>query len=42
MYGEMINELCSLGRADAAARFEELWNTLKETRYVPVLWRLLA
>jgi hypothetical protein len=37
VYGEMVNELCSTGRAEAAARMEELWNTLDEARFVPVL-----
>jgi hypothetical protein len=33
----MVNELCSLGRAEAAAHMEELWNSLDESQYEPVL-----
>ncbi|HVW07106.1 MAG TPA: hypothetical protein VHC90_00905 [Bryobacteraceae bacterium] len=35
--GEMVNDLCSSDRAEAAAHMEELWNTLDEAQYVPVL-----
>jgi|SRR5581483_2000466 len=37
VFGEMVNVLCSLGHEEAAVRFEELWNTLHESQYVPVL-----
>jgi hypothetical protein len=37
VYGETVNEFCSHGRADAAAGMEELWNSLEESEYIPVL-----
>src|SRR5579871_4881062 len=36
VFGEMVNLLCSVGREEAAVRFEELWNTLTEAKTVPV------
>jgi len=37
VYGETVNQMCSCGSAEAAARMEELWNSLEESQYVPVL-----
>jgi len=37
VYGETVNQMCSCGSAEAAVRMEELWNSLEESRYIPVL-----
>jgi hypothetical protein len=37
VYGETVNEMCSRGSAEAAVRMEELWNSLEESQYIPVL-----
>jgi hypothetical protein len=37
VYGETVNEMCSCGSAEAAVQMEELWNSLEESQYVPVL-----
>jgi hypothetical protein len=37
VYGETVNEFCCHGRADAALGMEELWNSLEESKYIPVL-----
>lgn len=37
VYGETVNEMCSCGSAEAAVQMEELWNSLEESRYIPVL-----
>jgi hypothetical protein len=37
VYGETVNEMCSSGSAEAAVQMEELWNSLQESRYIPVL-----
>jgi hypothetical protein len=37
VYGETVNQMCSCGSAEAAVQMEELWNSLAESQYVPVL-----
>jgi hypothetical protein len=37
VYGETVNEMCSCGAAEAAVRMEELWNSLEESQFIPVL-----
>ena len=37
LYGDMVDQLCGSGRDEAAVRIEELWKTLDEAQYVPVL-----
>ncbi len=37
VYGETVNQMCSCGSAEAAVQMEELWNSLEESQYIPVL-----
>ena len=37
VYGETVNQMCSCGSAEAAVQMEELWNSLAESEYIPVL-----
>jgi|SRR6185312_8365140 len=37
VYGETVNEFCRHGRAEAAVGLEDLWNSLEESEYIPVL-----
>jgi hypothetical protein len=37
VYGETVNQMCACGSAEAAVQMEELWNSLEESQYIPVL-----